>query len=56
MSSALYTPAAAKGQEAELVSSAILHRTPWKPATAVRAEGVYYTLSDGSRLIDAVGT
>jgi hypothetical protein len=35
--------------------TAILHRTPWIPPVAVRGEGVYLELEDGSRLIDGVG-
>lgn len=36
-------------------SNNILHRTPWRPPTAVRGKGVYIELEDGTRLIDAVG-
>jgi 4-aminobutyrate aminotransferase-like enzyme len=35
--------------------TAILHRTPWIPPVAVRGEGVYLELEDGSRIIDGVG-
>jgi len=35
--------------------TAILHRTPWRPPTAVSAEGIYVDLEDGRRVIDAVG-
>ncbi|KAI9062551.1 PLP-dependent transferase [Trametes sanguinea] len=33
----------------------ILHRTPWRPPVASSAEGIYVTLEDGKKLIDAVG-
>lgn len=35
--------------------SALLHRTPWTPPTAVRASGINIQLEDGSQVIDAVG-
>jgi len=35
--------------------TAILHRTPYSPPVAVRAEGIYIDLEDGRRIIDAVG-
>ncbi|EJF59076.1 PLP-dependent transferase [Dichomitus squalens LYAD-421 SS1] len=35
--------------------TAILHRTPWRPPVASSAEGIYITLEDGTKLIDAVG-
>ncbi|KAM5536574.1 hypothetical protein V8D89_009669 [Ganoderma adspersum] len=35
--------------------TAILHRTPWRPPVASSAEGIYVTLEDGTKLIDAVG-
>lgn len=35
--------------------TAILHRTPWRPPTAISAEGMYITLEDGRRVLDAVG-
>ncbi|KAI0675855.1 PLP-dependent transferase [Trametes maxima] len=35
--------------------TAILHRTPWRPPVASSAEGIYITLEDGKKLIDAVG-
>ena len=37
------------------IGSAILHRTPWSPPTAVRASGINIELEDGSQVIDAVG-
>jgi len=37
------------------IGSAILHRTPWAPPTAVRASGINIELEDGSQVIDAVG-
>ena len=37
------------------VESALLHRTPWTPPTAVRASGINIELEDGSQVIDAVG-
>ncbi|KAL1723093.1 pyridoxal phosphate-dependent transferase [Schizophyllum commune] len=33
----------------------ILHRTPWRPPVATKAEGLTITLEDGSTLIDAAG-
>ncbi|KAH9849939.1 PLP-dependent transferase [Lenzites betulinus] len=36
-------------------ATAILHRTPWQPPVATSAEGIYITLEDGTKLIDAVG-
>jgi len=38
-----------------LKPTAILHRTPWRPPTAVGGDGIYINLEDGSRVIDAVG-
>ncbi|KAI0782799.1 PLP-dependent transferase [Abortiporus biennis] len=38
-----------------LKPTAILHRTPWRPPTAVSAEGIYVTLEDGRTIVDAVG-
>jgi len=38
-----------------LKPSSILHRTPWQPPVAESAQGIYITLEDGTRLIDAVG-
>ncbi|KAG9010314.1 hypothetical protein FRB94_010664 [Tulasnella sp. JGI-2019a] len=35
--------------------SSILHRTPFVPPTAVRADGIYVDLIDGQRLVDGVG-
>ncbi|RPD53382.1 PLP-dependent transferase [Lentinus tigrinus ALCF2SS1-7] len=35
--------------------TAILHRTPSLPPVASSAEGIYVTLSDGTKIIDAVG-
>lgn len=35
--------------------TSILFRTPWKPPVTVSAEGIYYNLEDGRRLIDGVG-
>ncbi|KAI9510528.1 hypothetical protein F5148DRAFT_1274737 [Russula earlei] len=35
--------------------TAILHRTPWKLPVAVSGQGIYVTLDDGRKLIDAVG-
>lgn len=35
--------------------SALLHRTPWTPPTAVRASGINIQLEDGRQVIDAVG-
>ncbi|KAF8324112.1 PLP-dependent transferase [Clavulina sp. PMI_390] len=39
----------------EANTTAILHRTPWTPPVAVAGEGIYITLKDGTKLIDAVG-
>lgn len=36
-------------------TTAILHRTPWRPPVAVTGKGVYVTLEDGREIIDAVG-
>ncbi|KAK7685829.1 hypothetical protein QCA50_011175 [Cerrena zonata] len=36
-------------------ASTILHRTPWRPPVAASAEGMYVTLDDGRKIIDAVG-
>ena len=36
-------------------TTSILHRTPWKPPTAISAQGIYVDLQDGTRLLDAVG-
>lgn len=33
----------------------ILHRTPWQPPVAVSGQGIYITLEDGRRVIDAAG-
>ncbi|TRM65526.1 pyridoxal phosphate-dependent transferase [Schizophyllum amplum] len=33
----------------------ILHRTPWRPPVATKAEGLRVTLEDGTTLIDAAG-
>ncbi|KAL4078726.1 pyridoxal phosphate-dependent transferase [Scleroderma yunnanense] len=38
-----------------MASTAILHRTPWRPPVSTTAEGVYVELEDGKRLIDGVG-
>ncbi|KAG8220830.1 hypothetical protein J3R82DRAFT_2323 [Butyriboletus roseoflavus] len=35
--------------------TSILHRTPWTPPVAVRAEGIYVDLEDGRRVIDGIG-
>lgn len=35
--------------------TSILHRTPWQPPVAIRAEGIYVELEDGRKLIDSVG-
>jgi 4-aminobutyrate aminotransferase-like enzyme len=35
--------------------SSLLGRTPWRPPVGVSAEGIFITLDDGRRLIDAVG-
>ncbi|KAL4245223.1 class-III pyridoxal-phosphate-dependent aminotransferase family protein [Abortiporus biennis] len=35
--------------------TSILHRTPWQPAIAASGQGIYVTLEDGTRVIDAVG-
>ena len=33
----------------------ILHRTPWTPPVAVKGQGIYITLQDGTTVIDAIG-
>jgi E3 ubiquitin-protein ligase TRIP12 len=35
--------------------TSILFRTPWTPPVVVSAEGIYYNLEDGRRIIDGVG-
>ncbi|KAI0272306.1 hypothetical protein BC834DRAFT_1030472 [Gloeopeniophorella convolvens] len=35
--------------------TAILHRTPWRPPVAMKAQGIYITLEDGREVIDGVG-
>ena len=35
--------------------SSLLGRTPWRPPMGVFAEGIFVTLDDGRRLLDAVG-
>ena len=35
--------------------TAIFNRVPWRPPVAVKGEGVYLDLEDGTRLIDGVG-
>jgi len=35
--------------------TAILNRIPWRPPVAVRGEGVFFDLEDGTRIIDGVG-
>ncbi|KZT62580.1 PLP-dependent transferase [Calocera cornea HHB12733] len=52
---AVATNAVAEPPSAYEKDTAILHRTPFQPPTAVSAEGLYFTLADGSRIIDAVG-
>ncbi|OJT09786.1 hypothetical protein TRAPUB_13745 [Trametes pubescens] len=49
------TAPATNGHVKKLSPSAILHRTPWQPPIATSAEGIYITLDNGTRLIDAVG-
>ena len=39
----------------EREATSILYRTPWRPPVAVSAEGMYFDLEDGRRVIDAVG-
>jgi adenosylmethionine-8-amino-7-oxononanoate aminotransferase len=38
-----------------LEPTAILHRTPWQPPVAVSGQGIYITLEDEKKVIDAVG-
>lgn len=40
---------------ATLKPTSLLHRTPWRPPVGVSADGIYITLDDGRRLLDAVG-
>jgi E3 ubiquitin-protein ligase TRIP12 len=35
--------------------TSILHRTPWRPPTAVAASGIEITLEGGRTLVDAAG-
>lgn len=35
--------------------TSILHRTPWRPPVAISGKGIYITLEDGRKVIDAVG-
>lgn len=35
--------------------SSLFFRTPWRPPVGVSAEGIWITLDDGRKLIDAVG-
>lgn len=41
--------------EKPITTTSILHRTPWRPPTAVSAQGIYVTLANGQRIIDGVG-
>jgi 4-aminobutyrate aminotransferase-like enzyme len=54
MSSDAEVDSALQTTDADKVSS-LLVRTPWRPPVGVSAEGIYITLDDGRRLIDAVG-
>ncbi|KAG9312824.1 PLP-dependent transferase [Chiua virens] len=38
-----------------ITTTSILHRTPWTPPVALRADGVYVDLEDGRRVIDGIG-
>ncbi|KAG9312850.1 hypothetical protein JVU11DRAFT_6281 [Chiua virens] len=38
-----------------VITSSILHRIPWTPPVAARAEGIYIDLEDGRRVIDGIG-
>ncbi len=38
-----------------LKPTSLLHRTPWRPPVGVSADGIYITLDDGRKLLDAVG-
>jgi 4-aminobutyrate aminotransferase-like enzyme len=35
--------------------TAIFNRVPWRPPVAVKGDGVYLDLEDGTRIIDGVG-
>jgi 4-aminobutyrate aminotransferase-like enzyme len=35
--------------------TAIFNRVPWRPPVAVKGEGIYLDLEDGTRIIDGVG-
>jgi E3 ubiquitin-protein ligase TRIP12 len=52
-------PSTASAQELKdlptLRPTSILHRTPWRPPTAVSAQGIRITLENGQALIDAAG-
>lgn len=39
----------------KLRPTAIVHRTPWRPPTAVSSKGIWITLEDGQELADAAG-
>ncbi|KAF5336717.1 hypothetical protein D9758_015080 [Tetrapyrgos nigripes] len=36
-------------------TTSLIHRTPWTPPIAISAEGLYVTLEDNRRVLDAVG-
>jgi len=46
---------AATFKKPSLKPTSLLHRTPWRPPVGVSADGIYITLDDGRRLLDAVG-
>ncbi|KAJ3505938.1 hypothetical protein NMY22_g17408 [Coprinellus aureogranulatus] len=49
------TPSSSSSSKTAKEPSYILHRTPWIPPVAVRGEGSYLYLEDGTKLLDAVG-
>lgn len=42
-------------KQPDLTRTNILHRTPWRPPTAVGGEGIYIQLENGPKIIDGVG-
>ncbi|THV00752.1 PLP-dependent transferase [Dendrothele bispora CBS 962.96] len=55
MTSAATSAAASGITRKSLQTTALLHRTPWVPPVATGGEGIYITLEDGRKVLDAVG-